>query len=238
MPDSFSKTRRLFITNNLAYSLVALLKHVYYCLNLRQKSFSQYGEDLIISKLLPENFGIYIDIGAGRPIDGSNTYKLYKRGYSGILVEPISLNQKLARIFRARDKRISVLCGATSGELDFYEMYPYEYSTTSMEVMSELLRLGKAQLRSTRKVQMLPARTFAVEMSPLDPTLVCIDAEGSDFEILSSLDWAVTLPRVVCVESWIEGRSDMAQLLLSKGYDYHCRAGLSEIYLHSTYLSQ
>jgi FkbM family methyltransferase len=236
MPEFYSKTRRLIIRNDLAYSITALLKHVYYYLNLRRKSFSQYGEDLIISTLLPENFGTYIDIGAGRPIDGSNTYALYKRGYSGILVEPISLNQKLARVFRARDKRISVLCGATSEEFDFYEMYPYEYSTTSMDVMSELLRHGKAQLRTTRKLQMLPARTFAVEMSPLDPTLVCIDAEGCDFEILSSLDWAVTLPRVVCVESLIEGSSDMAQLLLSKGYRYYCRAGLSEIYIHSAYL--
>lgn len=238
MPEICSRTRRLFIRNDLAYSLAALIKHFYYFLNLQRKSFSQYGEDLIVSKLLPENFGTYIDIGAGRPIDGSNTYKLYKRGYSGIYVEPIELNQKLARIFRARDKRISVLCGSTSVELDFYEMYPYEYSTTSMDVMSELLRLGKAQLRTTRKLQMLPASTFAVKMSPLDPTLVCIDAEGCDFEILSSIDWAVTLPRVVCVESWIEERSDIAQLLHSKGYRYYCRAGLSEIYLHSTYLAQ
>ena len=237
MPELYSKTRRLFIKNNLAYFLAALLKHLYYYLNLRRKSFSQYGEDLIISKLLPENFGTYIDIGAGRPIEGSNTYLLYRRGYSGILVEPISLNQKLARIFRARDTRISVLCGATSAEFDFYEMYPYEYSTTSMDVMSELLRQGKAQLRATRKLQMLPARIFAVEMSPLDPTLVCIDAEGCDFEILCSLDWAVTVPRVVCVESWIEGGGEMAQLLLSKGYRYYCRAGLSEIYLHSNYSS-
>jgi len=233
-----SKIRRRYVRNEFAYFLAVLIKHVFQFLNLRRRSFSQYGEDLVISKLLPEKLGTYIDIGAGRPIEGSNTYALYKRGYSGVLVEPISINQNLAKIFRVRDKRIAALCGATSAELDFYEMYPYEYSTTSREVMSELVILGKAQLRTTRKLQMISARTLAINMSPLDPTLVCVDAEGCDFEILSSLDWAVTLPRVVCVESWIEGSNDMSQLLLSKGYRNYCRAGLSEIYLHSTYLPQ
>src|SRR4051812_46243595 len=63
-------------------------------------SFAQQGEDLALESV----FGFlrvakpsYIDIGAGHPIIGNNTYKFYRQGGRGVLVEP---NPKLAELLR------------------------------------------------------------------------------------------------------------------------------------------
>ena len=57
-------------------------------------SFSQNGEDLLIQAALamlgiknPKSMS-YLDIGANHPFSLSNTYKFYREGGSGILVEP------------------------------------------------------------------------------------------------------------------------------------------------------
>jgi len=47
---------------------------------LKGGDFSQYGEQSLISELVPSIPGSYLDIGSGRPVSGSNTYQLYRLG--------------------------------------------------------------------------------------------------------------------------------------------------------------
>jgi len=50
---------------------------------------SQYDEEkIIIDRFGPDHKGSYLDIGAGGPIDQSNTYACYQRGWRGLAVEP------------------------------------------------------------------------------------------------------------------------------------------------------
>ena len=39
-----------------------------------QRSFSQHGEDILLHDLFSGSTGNYVDIGAGEPAMGSNTY--------------------------------------------------------------------------------------------------------------------------------------------------------------------
>ena len=54
-------------------------------------SYSQMGEDLVVESIF-EMLEItpkrYLDIGAADPIVFNNTYRLYRRGLRGVLVEP------------------------------------------------------------------------------------------------------------------------------------------------------
>src|ERR1022692_1173497 len=65
------------------------------------KSYSQYGEDLIILAALPmiweatrlrfpeiSQTGTFLDIGAWHPTIFSNTRALIERGWSGVIIEP------------------------------------------------------------------------------------------------------------------------------------------------------
>jgi hypothetical protein len=54
-----------------------------------ERSRSSFGEDRVLVKFLPEVLGSYIDVGAGAPVRGSNTYLFYERGWRGITIDPI-----------------------------------------------------------------------------------------------------------------------------------------------------
>jgi hypothetical protein len=153
-------------------------------------------------------------------------------------VEPISLNYRLSRIFRRRDKSLRILAGAAQGEKTFFEMYPYEYSTTSIQICEDLVSKKQAILLVRQKIPVSQVKKFAFGMNPRDPTLISIDAEGADYEILTSIAWEITLPRVICVESWEEkGSTSIQDFLMAKGYALYAKVGLSEIYLHRDYLN-
>ena len=81
--------------------------------------FSQFGEDEIMEPYFSELGGIFIDIGAGRPVRGSNTYKLYLRGWNGICVDPIRANTRLFKALRPRDQVLNILIGPKNSVIDF-----------------------------------------------------------------------------------------------------------------------
>ena len=56
------------------------------------ESFSQCAEDMIARSLIDTSAGRYVDIGSGHPVRGSNTYSLYRQGWSGLLVDPLRTN--------------------------------------------------------------------------------------------------------------------------------------------------
>ena len=53
-----------------------------------KSSFSQFGEDLIINKILKKiPNGNYLDLGSFHPIHFSNTFLLYLRGWRGVNID-------------------------------------------------------------------------------------------------------------------------------------------------------
>ncbi|MEZ5194836.1 MAG: hypothetical protein R2764_00075 [Bacteroidales bacterium] len=78
-----------------------------------RSSYSQHGEDkFIVETLLGYNLegSLYIDVGANHPSSISNTYLLYRKGYSGIIIEPNKELVRLFRIFRKRDIALMLGC--------------------------------------------------------------------------------------------------------------------------------
>ena len=62
-----------------------------------RKSFSQFGEDLILENalnILKEKNISYLDIGANHPYLISNSYYFYRKGATGTLIEPDPLLYK------------------------------------------------------------------------------------------------------------------------------------------------
>ena len=214
-----------------------VIYNLYWISLIRPKWYSQTGEDRLIAKYLPEKTGKYLDIGAGLPIRGSNSYFLYKRGWSGVVVDPISLNIKLFRVFRPRDIRFQTCVGISETEIFFYEFIPYGYSTIEESVARNLLESGNARLRSRTSMKVIPTSVLAPPMTPYDATFLSIDIEGAEYEALSSINWGVTTPRVICVEEWdgADAQRKIAGLLTEKGYVLKERTALSAIYVHKSW---
>jgi hypothetical protein len=137
--------RKMLLNSHSLYFLWSLFSNYVAGSKLRfktdeiDKGFSQTNENLECAKYLPEMFGNYIDVGAGQPVYGSNTFFLYKRRWNGIAIDPIENNKRLFNILRRRDVFQKTLIGTQGKGVWFYEVVPYLYSTTSTDFVTNLI---------------------------------------------------------------------------------------------------
>jgi|CXWL01.1.fsa_nt_gi FkbM family methyltransferase len=171
---------------------------------------SQFGEDAFLLSRLPDK-GTYVDIGCYHPHLYSNTYKLYRRGWKGVSVDPNPDMALLWRIFRPRDRFINAAVGS-GGDITYYR-----YRDGAYNGFRQLDRPIKDQVH----IQTIP---LAGLIPPQGIDFLNIDAEGMDMEILESHDWK-TKPTVIAVE----GRTS-DELLKQKGYRHLITLGETSIY--------
>jgi hypothetical protein len=188
---------------------------------LPKRNHSQFNEQAILSHILTESNGFYVDIGAGRPVSGSNTFFLYRKGWSGICIDPIRNNQILHNIFRPRDIFLPILCGEESVD-NFYLFNPYVYSTTRYDVMLGVLRRygSGVKLISKRKVESILLKLILQQHQVPKVDFLNIDTEGSDLDILMTIDWSQCKPSVIAVEAWSEAEGRVKEFLALKGYEF------------------
>lgn len=208
------------------------MKHIHSI--VPRESYSQFGEDAVLQSILPDECGFYIDIGSGHPVIGSNTYSLYRLGWSGILVDPIPRNVELSRKLRGRDDVIQAAVGTPKLQsVIFYEFDPYHYSTTSLERAEEVKSAGH-QIISTYAINTLELKEIIQDHSLIGPSLMSVDVEGNELDVFRSNDWEVFSPDFILVEDfgkpWIE-KTAVQEFLESKQYELHSICGFSSIYV-------
>jgi FkbM family methyltransferase len=206
-----------------------------------KRFFGQTGEDAIIQLLLTEKKGFYLDIGAGSPIKASNTFYFYRKGWSGLAIDPIEENRRLFRILRRRDQFLRRIVSEDKEDLLFWEFIPNECSTSNLKVAKEIIEKNSGILKRSYHVPTLQISELGLTSSPLDPTLLSIDVEGMDFEVLKSNNWREFLPRVIVIEEWgYSGgnETEIGNFLLTKGYKRFAWTSLSSIFVHEEYLKK
>lgn len=229
-PRKYSLFRRFFR---------ALLSPISFTKKFAKISFSQYGEDLILTNFLSEEKGKYVEVGSGHPIIGNNTYFLYKRGWSGILIDPIRHYGWRTRLLRPRDRFLNNLVGVETEQIHFYE---YEYgvaSTADLDLVKSYEALGRKYLESY-SVKPIRLSELGLRATPLDPEILNIDVEGMEMSVLLSVDWKIYNPRIICIEEKLNFTSEIPQtksFLEAKGYVAVSRCYISTIYVHGSYLS-
>ncbi|MES2704087.1 MAG: FkbM family methyltransferase [Bacteroidota bacterium] len=205
-------------------------------------SFSQFGEDIIMIKML-ERYGVtdisYLDIGANDPVFGSNTYNFYTRGYRGVLVEPnIALYNKIRKV-RPGDKCLNIGIGITNEKSADYYMFAEEYcgmNTFSKEEAqkyeAEGVKIQKVIKMPLQDVNEMIAANFASA-----PTVLSIDVEGLDEIILQKIDFSKWQPLLVCVETVnynkqgeLTKRKSILDLLEAKGYFIYADTHVNTIF--------
>src|SRR5438045_4068029 len=108
-------------------------------------SYSQFGEDLIAQNILSPLFsvaghGSYLDVGAGHPVEGSNTYLFYKRGWRGTVVDPLrNYHGEFAKL-RPDDELVWAAVGPDGSGLLFHEFEPSVLSTCDEQRKTTLLQ--------------------------------------------------------------------------------------------------
>ena len=180
---------------------VAEFARIFYWGMLRS-SYSQKGEDLVIDRLLGyKKVGFYVDIGAYNPHRFSNTKRFYKRGWSGINVEPDALGHKEFLKYRTRDINLNIGVGSGKASMVFYRMDPAAASTFSEAAAREYQKQG-FKVVDEQKIQVRRLEAVLEEYAcnkRID--FISIDTEGLDLDVLKSNNWVKYRPRLICIES-------------------------------------
>lgn len=190
-------------------------------------SGSQHKEDMILEQLLPEDFGLYVDCGAHAHEDCSNTYRFWKKGWRGLLVEPLPSAWPNLLANRTRD----FLCPyAASNEEGFA-------SLRVCRGMSSLQADWPIEATEVISVRTMPLRDILKLWNGCDWTktkLLSIDCEGHERQVLEGVDWSTFRPEVICIEHISPTGTDLSvewrSILESNGYINHWSSVLNQIW--------
>lgn len=213
---------------------------------LNKKTYSQSGEDAIVAYVLanlqiPFNKASYLDLGANFPIEGSNSYFLYKQGARGVLVEANpGLIADLEKN-RTEDKVLNRCIALTSGEqIEFHVMSDAGLSTPDMEQVKEVQSINpEVQLLYSKAVETISVNDLFENYFNEVPLVCSIDIEGKDYEILDSISMEKYRPLLYIVET-IEystklqvnaKRNDIVELMKKNGYEEYAFTGVNSIFI-------
>jgi FkbM family methyltransferase len=192
-------------------------------------TYAQEGEDIIAQALLPEANGFYVEVGAFHPVSISNTYLFYRKGWRGIVIDPVPEVVELFRQRRPNDLVVECAVSNEEGERRFDIMQVGETNRLDGETVSEP---AKAPLRSIQ----VRCRKLASILDEHLPTgkmidFLSVDTEGHDLNVLQSNDWQRYRPRLVAVEDFLpEAESPVCRFMFQHGYKLMITAKMTRFF--------
>ncbi|HMI62472.1 MAG TPA: FkbM family methyltransferase [Puia sp.] len=210
-----------------------LFDAVYNSARPAKKTYSSHGEDLAIQEILQSydlKGSIYVDVGANHPAVLSNSYLLYRKGYHGIAVEP---NQELARLlkrFRPKDIVLAIGCGKENSILPFHiskEHVLSTFSETRQQDVSQTLYLPIMRLDDAIK---------HMEFNFI--SLLSIDVEGLNFEVLEGARDTLEKSLLLCVEIDRPGDHVRFSKLLGTRFEFVREIGYNVMFVNNDLKNQ
>jgi len=151
-------------------------------------SYAQNKEDLILEKLLPSK-GRYLEIGGYHPTRLSNTYRLYKKGWTGIVIEPNPDVKSIFKKIRPKDEFLNIGISEKGGNLTYYKyLIPALNSFSKIDNGHKIIGVTKIK---TKKITVVVKENF---------DFLSLDTEGFDAMILRNWPWEKCKPKIICVE--------------------------------------
>ncbi|MBL8710782.1 MAG: FkbM family methyltransferase [Rhodospirillaceae bacterium] len=167
------------------------------------ESFSSFGEDRLILKFLAKRpAGFYVDVGAHAPIDYSNTYALYLRGWRGIAVDPDPDAIAAFRRERPEDLALQVAVGTAPGKVTLHLFNDRSMNTTDAASFAKTLANPRKRHLGDIVVERVTLAGILDRHVPAGRQVdfINIDCEGADLDVLRSNDWARFHPSLLAVE--------------------------------------
>lgn len=168
-------------------------------------TYAQNHEDVRLWKALgsaPER--LWVDVGAGHPVEASVTRLFADRGWHGINVEPGPNFDLLARE-RPGDVNVRAAVWDVDGRAPFHVAQPYP-DLSSLDAGA--LEADPDHVRSSEVVEVGTVRLDTLLAEHVGETpigFLKVDAEGAERQVLVSNDWRRFRPAVVVVEAIAPG---------------------------------
>ena len=184
------------------------LKSIYFFYNIYIRNFkylfggSQFNEENLIFNLFDNKTnGTYVDIGCFHPTKYSNTRKMYNHGWRGLNIDLNPLTIELFNYKRPKDKN---LCVALSNKVKKTQLY-FHHELSSQNTLSKshvswmrgnfgIKELKKKIVKTTTLKNVLKKS----KIKKID--FLNIDIEGSEYEVISSINLKQLQIKVICIE--------------------------------------
>jgi len=170
--------------------------------------------------------GFFVDVGANAPRDGSQSWSLEQRGWSGVLVEPqADLADALRRERRAKVYAVACSNPANAGKTLTLYLAGIQSSLKPDFYVAGMRREGTVEVPVMTLDQVLED---AGAPRPLD--FVSIDVEGHAIEVLEGFTLARWQPRLLFIEDTVQDLS-LHRYLTRHGYRWFRRSGINSWYV-------
>lgn len=191
---------------------------------------SQFGEDeYIIQKFFPhQRHGTYFEAGA---MDGhlfSNTIRLAKRGFTGILVEPNPDEFMKLRRNRPDDVLHQCIIGPTGTDTLSLNIIPSMSSTNFGNPFG-------GWTTRTVEVNRKPLTDILDGVDKID--FFSLDVEGAELSVLKTMKWDI--PVMVWLIENHEGNADfdaIRDLMKRRGYKFVERVHFNDVFVHPLFV--
>lgn len=190
-------------------------------------TYSQFGEDAVLASLFDpgQREGLYLDLGCFRPMQWSNTYYFYRRGWRGLAVDASPRYKKEWRRFRPRDRHLTAAIVPTA-EVSVREFIDSDDSPATSRCITGKAAAGRLSMNSLAIADAKDWWSFGGS-----PDLVSIDLEGMDHDVVLSYPFAELAPRVLVFESQLlVADHPLHQRLTTEDYALVALVGLSQIW--------
>jgi FkbM family methyltransferase len=192
--------------NRLAYLNLfsKFLKHIRAFFRYGKISYSQEGEDLLLSRLFEkETGGFYIDIGAHHPYRFSNTYLFYLKGWTGINIDAMPGSMNAFKKHRANDINLEIPVLEEKSRMTYYQFDEPALNGFSDVLSKERNETTKYKIINEVELEGLPLSEILEKHLPkeiIDIDFMSVDVEGLDLQVLKSNNWDTFRPKVLLVE--------------------------------------
>lgn len=195
--------------------------HVAELLKLIPHSQAQLRQDFfVLSELGLKRGGFFVEFGAASGKELSNTWLLEKHfGWKGILAEPARCWHAALAAIRSCIIEHDCVWKSTGDQLEFLESPQPELGTLAGFQGVD----GHAKARESSKRYRVRTVSLgdllARHQAPAELDYLSIDTEGSEFEILQSVDFAKhRFKTITCEHNYTSAREKIHALLKAAGY--------------------
>lgn len=227
---TLKRTIRIFLQKIFPAFFVRYLGFIFGLLTPSNKSYSSYGEDLIIVQYFHDkkiSNGVYIDIGCFHPTWSSNTYKLHKLGWNGYCFDIDKFKLKMMKFFRR--KKVETFFKAVvpketmSSGNNFITVYKFLTPWSDIDTCDPITaKEYSVKFDLAYKTSSVPCEGINSILSSLPKiNFFKIDIEGLDEAILMEMDLDLFTPEVILfenIDTW-SGTHEIKLKLEQYGYE-------------------